>query len=223
MPYKKVGSVVTFGRYEQDNNTDNGAEEIEWIVLDVQDGKALLLSRYGLDAKPYNKEPEDITWESCTLRAWLNGDFLKTAFSAQEQSAILMTDVDNSKAQGYSGYSTNGGKNTQDKIFLLSYAEANRFLGVTKDDRNNTKSRVKPTAWAIKNGAYTSISNKTAEGDAAGWWWLRSPGGIQDCAASVVGVGSLNSLGVNNEAGGVRPAFWLDLESDVFFAPDGEK
>ena len=43
-----VGDVLAFGHYEQDNNPDNGPEPIEWIVLDVQDGKALLLSRYGL-------------------------------------------------------------------------------------------------------------------------------------------------------------------------------
>ena len=41
-----VGDIITFGHYEQDNNLDNGAEPIEWIVLDVQDGKALLLSKY---------------------------------------------------------------------------------------------------------------------------------------------------------------------------------
>ena len=86
-----AGDVVTFGHYEQDNNLDNGPEAIEWIVLDMQEGKALLLSKYGLDAIPYNTEYVNITWEQCTLRTWLNQDFLKTAFDEKEQSAILTT------------------------------------------------------------------------------------------------------------------------------------
>ena len=79
-----VGNVVTFGHYEQDADESNGPEPIEWIVLDVQDGKALLLSKYVLDAKPYYTEGTDITWETCTLRTWLNNYFLNNA-SSQEQ------------------------------------------------------------------------------------------------------------------------------------------
>ena len=215
-PYKTVGSIVSFGQYEQDNNIGNGPEEIEWIVLDVQDGKSLLLSRYGLDAKPYNTEWKAITWEECSLRAWMNNDFLKSAFTPTEQSAILLTAVDNSKSQGYSDWKTNGGNNTQDLLFLLSYAEANKYLGVTYSDSNNTKSRVAPTAYAKAQGAYTDDNNKTADGEAAGWWWLRSPGINQNIAAYVRDGGSLLDCSVILESVVVRPAFWLNLESDIF-------
>ncbi len=215
-PYKTVGSIVTFGQYEQDNNKGNGQEEIEWIVLDVQDGKSLLLSRYGLDKKPYNTKYTNITWEQCTLRLWLNEEFLQTAFSEEEQSAILTTEVDNSKAQGYSGWSTDGGINTQDRIFLLSYAEANKYLGVTYDDSNNQKSRVAPTSWAKAQGAWISDSNKTTDGEPAGWWWLRSPGLSRSSAATVTCDGSLSSSSVGNDDGVVRPAFWINLESGIF-------
>ena len=210
-----VGNVVTFGHYEQDCDMSNGPEPVEWIVLDVQDGKALLLSRYGLDMKPHHTDYSDITWENCPLRDWLNGDFLNSVFSADEQAAILMTEVDNSSSQGYSGWSTNGGNNTQDKVFLLSYAEANRYLGVTRDDHKNTKARVKPTAYAKENGAFTFDGFQTKEGDDAGRWWLRSPGGRQNCVAYVHGDGSLDYY-VEFINGTVRPAFWLDLESDLF-------
>ena len=40
--FDTIGGIVTFGRYEHDGNEENGPEEIEWIVLDVQDGKVLL-------------------------------------------------------------------------------------------------------------------------------------------------------------------------------------
>ncbi len=216
--YQTPGSMVSFGKYEQDNNSANGPEEIEWIVLDydMQAQKTLLLSRYGLDAQPYNKEYTDITWENSTLRAWLNGEFLNKAFSEAEQSEILTTKVYNSPSQGYSTWNTEGGNNTRDKIFLLSYAEANKYLGVTHDNSSNTKSRVAPTAYAIKQGAYISSSYKTADGEAAGWWWLRSPGRSQRHAALVNIDGSLNCNNVNYDSGCVRPALWINLESDIF-------
>ena len=210
-----VGNYVTFGHYPQ---TSGGSDstEIEWLVVARDGQKALLLSRYGLDAKPYNTEYTSITWEKCTLRTWLNRTFLNKAFTAQEQGGILLTNVDNSKSQCYSGWSTSGGNNTQDKVFLLSYAEANKYLGVTYDNSNNTKSRVAPTAYAFKQGAGTSISYKTAGGTAAGWWWLRSPGASQMYAADVDTDGSLRRDSVDYNSSCVRPALWINLESDIF-------
>ena len=132
--YKKIGNIVTFGTYEQDNNLKNGTEAIEWIVLDYDENenKALLISKYGLDSQPYSykgDEITEITWESCFLRNWLNEDFKKTAFTVDEQSAILMTDVDNSDSQGCSEWNTTGGNNTKEQIFLLSYAETCQYFG----------------------------------------------------------------------------------------------
>ena len=82
-----VGENVTFGRYEQDNNSSNGTEGIEWTVLDVQGEKALLLSKYGLNCKTYYKSQSPVTWETSDLRAWLNGEFYNKAFTAAEKYA----------------------------------------------------------------------------------------------------------------------------------------
>ncbi len=217
-PQLEVGSYVTFGHYEQDADHGNGPEPIEWLVLDYEanNNRALLLSRYGLDVKPYNEEYTDITWGKCTLRTWLNKDFMNKAFGNSEQNAILTTAVDNSKSQGYSGWSTDGGNNTQDKIFLLSYAEANRYFGVTYNDNNNAKSRVAPTAYAIKQRAYTSGTAKTADGQVAGWWWLRSPGRNPYYAAYVNYFGSLSRDYVSGVSTCVRPALWVNLNSEIF-------
>ncbi len=215
--YKTAGSYVTFGTYPQ---TESGTDStpIEWLVLeyDAKNNRALLISRYGLDAQPYNTKSTAIIWEKSSVRSWLNSTFMNKAFSAKEQSAILQTNVDNSRSQGYSKWSTSGGNNTQDKIFLLSYTEANKYFGVTYDDSENTKSRVTPTAYAKKQGAYTYDSYKTTEGSAAGWWWLRSPGDTQRYAAFVSTVGSLRSNGVSSDNGVVRPALWINLESEIF-------
>ncbi len=207
------GEYVTFGRFSQ---TAEGNDEtpIEWLVLEVQGNKALLLSRYGLDGKPYNTEYTGITWEKCTLRAWLNGTLLNKAFTAQEQAAIMTTMVDNSKSQGY--WDTSGGNNTEDKIFLLSYKEANKYFGVTPGDGNNKKARTSPTAYALQAGAWTSSNYQTAEGNSAGWWWLRSPGFRHDFAGSVSYDGSLNSPSVDDDDAVVRPALWVNLDAGIF-------
>ena len=98
LSFRAVGSVVTFGTYPQ---KADGADStpIEWLVLDVQGDRALLLSCRGLDTKQYHTEKTGTTWESCSLRTWLNGEFLERAFSEKEQAGILTTDVDNGRDQ----------------------------------------------------------------------------------------------------------------------------
>jgi len=136
---------------------------------------------------------------------------MNKAFTAQEQAAIVTTTVDNSKSQGNSKWSTSGGNNTQDKVFLLSYTEANKYFS------NDQARRCAPTDYAIKNGAFTSSSYSTAEGKATGWWWLRSPGSSSSSAADVYTSGALGlDYGVHYRDGLVRPAFWLNLESGIY-------
>jgi len=220
--FRTVGNIVTFGHYEQDNDMANGPEAIEWIVLDVQGDKALLLSRYGLDSKRYNERYQAITWENCTLRKWLNEEFLNTAFDGKEQAAILLTEVENSPEQGNSEWAhVESGNNTQDRVFLLSCAEANRYLDVTPKSTDNVQARVVPTAYAIARGAWTHYKHVAADGSFAGRWWLRSPGRYEYRAAHVIGDGSLKNTHVSADkdhygAGCVRPAIWLDLKADNF-------
>ena len=201
---KKVGNTVTFGSYEQDNNLLNGKEDIEWIVLANEDNRSLMISRYALDCQKYNMKYDSVTWETCSLRTWLNGSFLNTAFSMDEQKAILTTTVDNSKNQGNSNWSTNGGNNTSDQLFLLSYTEAGKHF------ESDSDRACKPTTYAEAKGADITDSGNCL-------WWLRSPGDFQ---GSVALVGSIGSLGSNIRGDldyvAVRPAFWIDLESEFF-------
>ena len=207
--YSTVGNAVAFGTYEQDNNHSNGAETIEWIVLAVQDKKSLLISRYGLDTHAYHSSSEDVTWETCELRSWLNGTFMNTAFSAAEQSAILMTTVDNSDRQGDSEYNTNGGNNTNDKLFPLSFAEAGKYFS------NAVDRMCVPTDYAIAQGGYAS-NCWAPDGRTTCLWWLRSPGYYQ-YSAMITGLsGRYGSIFATNDSACVRPAFWLNLESNIF-------
>ena len=195
------------------SGTENGPEPIEWLVLARDGQKALLLSRYGLDARPYNEENSGITWEKSTLRAWLNGEFLQAAFTAEEQAAIATANLSNGKAQGH--WTTNGGKDTEDQVFLLSCAEAQKYLGVTYNNTKNEKPRTSPTDYAIAQGAGTSAV-MTDEKRPVGIWWLRSPGLNKESAALVQDGGSLYYRGVTDASVMVRPAILLDLTSDGF-------
>ena len=96
-----VGDIIEFGAYEQDNEKSNGKEPIEWQVLAKEDNKILVISKYALDAKPYNTEFENVTWETCTLRTWLNETFLDEAFSKAEKSMIQTTEVSADKNPDY--------------------------------------------------------------------------------------------------------------------------
>lgn len=215
--FKKVGSIVKFGHYEQDNNLNNGPEEIEWVVLDVQEGKSLLLSKYGLDVEPYHTFLEVITWEGCSLRDWLNNVFLKAAFASEEQTAILVTTVDNSSEQNKGYYGTSGGNNTQDQVFLLSYQEVyNMYL------KSDNSRKCIPTKYAEANGAYMSNTVKV-EGHSTGWWWLRSPGDHLSSALRVLDDGLCGSSSVIHIRDCVRPAFWINLESEIFLSENEER
>lgn len=145
---------MTLGRYPQMQSGED-LTSIEWLVLARDKNKALLISQYGLDAQPYNESETNVTWEKCSLRAWLNDVFFSRAFDTSEQQAIILTTVANDKSQGYSEWNITGGSTTKDKVFLLSYAEAKMYFGL--NENSNTKSCIQPTAYAIAQGKILPI------------------------------------------------------------------
>ena len=201
----KVGDIVYFGTYEQDNDTTNGKEDIEWLVLAKENNRVLVISDKALDCQPYNSSDTRVTWETRSLRTWLNTDFVNDAFSDGEKAMIPTVTV---SADKNPQYDTDPGNATKDKVFLLSIVEAEKYF--TSDEAR----KCVPTEYAISNGAYTSDSY-TKGGKAICWWWLRSPGDGQGSAASVSNGGSVRRYGtdVNNDYGSVRPALWIDLNS----------
>ena len=196
------GEYIKFGAYEQDNNTANGKEDVEWLVLEVKDGKALVISKRALDSKPYNTSFTEVTWQTCTLRNWLNNDFINAAFSADEKSMIPTVTV---SADKNPEHSANPGNATQDQVFLLSITEANKYFG------SDSARQCKPTDYAIANRAYVNSSNGSC------WWWLRSPGITEYDAAFVYadadGDVDESGLDVDYDYAAVRPALWIDLNS----------
>lgn len=191
-----------FGNYEQDNDLSNGQEPIEWLVTKIQDGKMFLVSRYCLDSQLYNDEYIDVTWETCSIRTWLNNDFLNAAFSAEEQTKICDTDVTNG---ANFTYKTSGGNNTVDKLFLLSLSEVRNVFPSAAERIADS------TAYALAQGAYQEPRFGTS------WYWTRTPGYTHDSAVYVCGEGDTYFSGhiVTQEAGAVRPAMWIEAADAV--------
>ncbi|MBR6006277.1 MAG: hypothetical protein IK064_01470 [Clostridia bacterium] len=192
----EVGSYVSFGSYEQDNNTSNGSEEIEWLILAKEGGRALVVSRYALDCQKYHTTRSNVTWEACALRKWLNETFLNAAFSEAERTMIPAVTV-STEINPY--YGTNSGADTTDRVFLLSIGEADRYF------RSDGGRQCAGTAYCHAQGAFKADNGNC-------WWWLRSLGVNSFNGASVAYSGFIDANGiyVNEFSYAVRPALWID-------------
>ena len=197
-----VGDKITFGTYEQDNDTSNGAEEIEWLVLAKESNKLLVISGKALDCQKYNSTSGLTTWEECSLRYWLNDSFLNEAFSEEEQALIQSTAV---SADKNPQYSTNPGNATTDKIFLLSCIEAEKYFA-TDNARQCSPTKY---AYSKKVNDYTTL----AVNYRTSYWWLRSPSMQQNVVAMINPVGSIEYRGITtSNYCYVRPALWISIE-----------
>ena len=180
------GDVMLFGSYEQNNIRYDGAEPIEWIVLDVKSDRILLLSQYALDSERYHYRKESVSWDTCSVRDWLNTTFYEEAFTCSEQRSIL--------SSGTSVY--------DDYVFLLSDVEAETYLPRAKD-------RIcKATVYGSCQNVYV---NPTTGGS---WWLLRTTGDDgSKFAVSVNSDGTIDYNGghVESDRGTVRPAIWVNI------------
>ncbi len=198
-----VGTTVFFGSYEQDNNSANGREPVEWVILDVKGNRALLISRKGLDAQPYNHTFADVTWDKCTLRSWLNEDFFQAAFTDLERSRIAVSETDNSPAQDLKNHTDKGGKNTKDQVFLLSCREVlEDYQAVLR------KYPCESTEYAKAQGAFTF--------NGFFGWKLRTPWpaygyGLLEVQEYNGGLDIVVNEESNSASGAIRPAIWIDL------------
>lgn len=197
--------IINGSKYHKTENNYFKYEPIKWRVLHYENSEAFLLADAILDSQPYHSENEEIDWKKSSIRAWLNNEFINKAFSNEENKAINTVELinkDNSK------YGTQGGKNTSDKLFLLSLSEVDETEESKEYGFWDKKTR------KCKND---NFSEETY------FWWLRSPGNSSHDAAGVYYYGWAFGYGydVQEPAGGIRPALYLNLSSSDLFSYAG--
>ena len=192
-----VGETFLYGTYEQDNELVNDKEPIEWVILE-RDGKRLLaISKYVLDCQPFDMGNTPVTWESCSLRKWLNETFLDAAFSAEEQERFQTVILSEDGDRPYT---------SQDRIFLLSADEGDQYFA----SANERICRATESCLASFQANHIAVN-----ANGVVFWWLRTPGIDSDCERIVFEDGSMPNLVTSGLPGGVRPAVWLDQVPDA--------
>ena len=187
-----VGNYVTLGAYEQDNDFSNGSEPIEWLTLDIKDNQALLISNICLDNKPFNDEDTSISWDSCSLKKWLNNDFYQKAFAANEQSLIQSSEEVGT-------------------VFLLSTDEAKRYF------KDSEARKCGVSEYAQSQGAIRSYTGNTSW-----WLRTNADDDATDGLDPSRNVQYVDSVGIFPLTGrkvdhsyGVRPAIWISLDENA--------
>ena len=127
-----IGEFVFFGCYEQDGNEENGSEAIAWKVLDIQDGKALILSKYVIETAPYHDQQGDVNWENSSLNSWLNHSFIGAAFTDEEKMSIQNGEVSLLNEEDLTTYGTLLSDLVQCKPTAYAYSK-----GIDTDSERN--------------------------------------------------------------------------------------
>ena len=196
----RVGDKLRYGAFPQGSKGE--IQPLMWRVLAVEKDKALIITEQLIDTMQYNSFSDDITWEQCSLRFWLNNTFITSAFGGSLPRRVMVTTNDNPDNPKHG---TEGGAPTEDKVFLLSVEEAEKYF------KDNADRMAGVTEYAQKQGAWVSNDYLLPNGEKAGLWWLRSPGYISHTASRVLINGDINSHGgsIVRENVAVRPAMWI--------------
>jgi hypothetical protein len=188
-------SIVRMGRWPVEKG--GPAEEIEWFKAAETEEKLLLVSRYGLETKMFSEE-RCRTWNECSLRRWLNEDFLSEAFTDEERRMILTTRVE---PDPNPEYDTFPGEACEDRLFVLSLGEYGEYFAPKGDELRCCI----PTPRAKWQGAF-------AWNDRYCLWWLRTPGMKDNLMTEVNAGGKVDPQGFYAQRDDVcvRPAMWVD-------------
>lgn len=210
----------------------------DWYILNKQADRMFIITEKVIEKLPYHYEKNEITWENCDLRKYLNGEFYNS-FNENERNRIIEVVNENPDNPWYG---TSGGNVTVDKIFLLSIDEVIKYFG----DSGQIKTRyMYPSPWGdwCKDEFLPwiddqySINRRAVDDEGVCYhYWLRSPGCNQYFVTNIMGFcgdgydqGGINIAGnlkmddgghflLDNtdsdskcNPSGIRPALWLKL------------
>ncbi|MBQ6361694.1 MAG: hypothetical protein IJJ25_11210 [Lachnospiraceae bacterium] len=210
---------IWFGNYYQTSSSVK--EPVKWRVLNVSGSDALILADVNLDCVPYHDAYDYVTWEDCSLRKWLNNDFLNAAFNAQEKLAVK-TVTNQTDISPFSNFTMSyGGNDTRDRVFCLAWEDlVNPRYGFPEGTGTAKARAARNSDYAAEKGVLVSKA-EGCEGNS--WWWLRTPGYYNKCACFISHDGAFpvfsaesGGLAVSSYYPGVRPALHINLARSVW-------
>lgn len=204
-------------------------EPIAWNVLSNTNGEYFVVSSALLDVCYYHKSGKQRkidgktvypnNYEYSDIRTWLNNEFYNSAF-ALGNNYIQTTVVDNSASTTASSSNKYACLNTNDKVFLPSYADyINSSYGFSASEDPTDTRCCRTTDWARARGAnYCTNSSSYLYN---GYYWTRSPSNFEDekdasiSAIFVYGNGSIVETALDNfvwySKHSVRPALTIKI------------
>ena len=224
----KIGDIVQMGTYEQDGDAET-EDPICWDVLD-KDGDAVLLISYDVIAyQRFSDSRKCVIWEDSEIRTWLNQEFYAEAFDEEEQASIRETTLENPSTVGFAAHVDPSGDvqvresrpDTKDKIFLLSWKEAEQYYGNRLTDASVLGRRPSRAVLQKRKAIFTDLiieelpamypySRHLPDGTERLSWMLRSTG-MKDYTIFVIGYEGKWDQDYPDSYNGVRPAMWVNV------------
>ena len=224
----KIGDIVQMGTYEQDGDAET-EDPICWDVLD-KDGDAMLLISHDVIAyQRFSDSRKCVIWEDSEIRTWLNQEFYAEAFDEEEQASIRETTLENPSTVGFAAHVDPSGDvqvresrpDTKDKIFLLSWKEAEQYYGNRLTDASVLGRRPSRAVLQKRKAIFTDLiieelpamypySRHLPDGTERLSWMLRSTG-MKDYTIFVIGYEGKWDQDYPDSYNGVRPAMWVNV------------
>ena len=224
----KIGDIVQMGTYEQDGDAET-EDPICWDVLDKDGDAVLLISHDVIAYQRFSDSRKCVIWEDSEIRTWLNQEFYAEAFDEEEQASIRETTLENLSTVGFAAHVDPSGDvqvresrpDTKDKIFLLSWKEAEQYYGNRLTDASVLGRRPSRVVLQKRKAIFTDLiieelpamypySRHLPDGTERLSWMLRSTG-MKDYNILVIGYEGKWDQDYPDSYNGVRPAMWVNV------------
>lgn len=224
----KIGDIVQMGTYEQDGDAET-EDPICWDVLDKDGDAVLLISHDVIAYQRFSDSRKCVIWEDSEIRTWLNQEFYAEAFDETEQASIRETTLENPSTVGFAAHVDPSGDvqvresrpDTKDKIFLLSWKEAEQYYGNRLTDASILGRRPSRAVLQKRKAIFTDLiieelpamypySRHLPDGTERLPWMLRSTG-MKDYTILVIGYEGKWDQDYPDSYNGVRPVMWVNV------------
>ncbi|MEI3185253.1 MAG: DUF6273 domain-containing protein [Lachnospiraceae bacterium] len=224
----EIGDIVQMGTYEQDGDAET-EDPICWDVLDKDGDAVLLISHDVIAYQRFSDSRKCVIWEDSEIRTWLNQEFYAEAFDEEEQASIRETTLENLSTVGFAAHVDPSGDvqvresrpDTKDKIFLLSWKEAEQYYGNRLTDASVLGRRPSRAVLQKRKAIFTDLiieelpamypySRHLPDGTERLSWMLRSTG-MKNYTIFVIGYEGKWDQDYPDSYNGVRPAMWVNV------------